>query len=361
MLSESPAIQTYFSQVGGYAKAVRKTFPTVRYHQIHEAWANPYTSAFLVNRTIAVPNYEYANRDRISCAKVLTYEDNKNFALVKNVAGGRTIARGIFMSGNGAFNYYHWLIEILSVAPLLERLPSHLQDMPLLLPPEADSIASYRDALDSTIGTRNERIFLTQTESWTKIQTLIFFDRICLTPFNYRDKSTPLSSDSHLSATAFDMYRMRLQNAIRPEVTIPDRIIFLDRPSDRRPYNRTEVLEVMRSFKAEIIDTASLSFKEQALLFSTASIIVGPSGAAWSNLLFCSPGTRAIFWTLSYHRNFTAFSNIATAVGASAQRLIGKSTTPATTSREAYEASYSIDPIELSQAIKVAMQQRNQD
>ena len=44
----------------------------------------------------------------------------------------------------------------------------------------------------------------------------------------------------------------------------------------------------------ELVATELLSFKEQVRLFSEADIIVGPSGAAFANIIFCQPGTKVI-------------------------------------------------------------------
>jgi Glycosyltransferase 61 len=41
----------------------------------------------------------------------------------------------------------------------------------------------------------------------------------------------------------------------------------------------------------EVVDPSRLSFIQQIEIFSNAEIIIGASGAAWANLIFCKPGT----------------------------------------------------------------------
>jgi capsular polysaccharide biosynthesis protein len=55
---------------------------------------------------------------------------------------------------------------------------------------------------------------------------------------------------------------------------------------------------------------------EQISLFSNAEIIVGPTGAAWTNLLFAAPKTKCFIWAPSVVSDYGCFSNLASIVGA---------------------------------------------
>ena len=43
-----------------------------------------------------------------------------------------------------------------------------------------------------------------------------------------------------------------------------------------------------------IIDTKNMSIFEQIDIFSSAQIIIGPTGSALTNIIFCSEGTKII-------------------------------------------------------------------
>ncbi|EKU54480.1 PF04577 domain protein [Acinetobacter sp. WC-323] len=53
-------------------------------------------------------------------------------------------------------------------------------------------------------------------------------------------------------------------------------------------------------------------FNEQVAIFNNAEFIVGPSGAAWSNIIFCSSGCKAISWLPNHLAKFSIFSTLAT-------------------------------------------------
>jgi hypothetical protein len=82
----------------------------------------------------------------------------------------------------------------------------------------------------------------------------------------------------------------------------------------RRIVNNTEVTNFLGrlGFKSVILEEMSIA--EQALLLSSAKVILAPHGAGLSNLVFCSPGTKVIevfspkyvnvcFWSLSNQMN----------------------------------------------------------
>ena len=54
----------------------------------------------------------------------------------------------------------------------------------------------------------------------------------------------------------------------------------------------------IKNYKPEL-----LSFKNQIKLFNTSSIIIGAHGAAFTNIIFCKPGTKIIEIIPSDHPN----------------------------------------------------------
>jgi hypothetical protein len=61
--------------------------------------------------------------------------------------------------------------------------------------------------------------------------------------------------------------------------------------------NVNAILKALAKIGFDSVDPASLAFQEQVRLFSSARRIVFAGGAAMSNLVFCSPGTKV--WVLS--------------------------------------------------------------
>ena len=64
--------------------------------------------------------------------------------------------------------------------------------------------------------------------------------------------------------------------------------------SNRDIENETELRNLLETFKFKIVEPSKLPFQEQIDLFSKASIIVGPHGSGFGNLIWGKPNTTVI-------------------------------------------------------------------
>ncbi|WP_321783630.1 glycosyltransferase family 61 protein [Paraburkholderia sp. J94] len=62
----------------------------------------------------------------------------------------------------------------------------------------------------------------------------------------------------------------------------------------RRMRNEEELIHALTAHGFEIVEPSKLSAVEQIRLFSSAGTVVGPSGSAMFNAVFCHPGTKLI-------------------------------------------------------------------
>jgi capsular polysaccharide biosynthesis protein len=70
--------------------------------------------------------------------------------------------------------------------------------------------------------------------------------------------------------------------------------IFISRKEKRRVINEDELVAVLSKFGFKSIAPESLSVAEQVSLFAAAEVVIGAHGAALTNTVFCSPGTKVI-------------------------------------------------------------------
>jgi hypothetical protein len=72
----------------------------------------------------------------------------------------------------------------------------------------------------------------------------------------------------------------------------PERRIYVSRAKvhRRRVVNEETLHDILKQWSFEIVHPQELTFTEQAKLFNEAHIVLGPSGAAMFNALFCRPG-----------------------------------------------------------------------
>ena len=83
--------------------------------------------------------------------------------------------------------------------------------------------------------------------------------------------------------------------------------IFLDRSSSKfnhcQIYNQKEVDKWIKKNNIEAYKPEKLSLEKQIYLFNKASIILGAHGAAFTNIIFCKPGTKIIEIIPANHPN----------------------------------------------------------
>lgn len=98
----------------------------------------------------------------------------------------------------------------------------------------------------------------------------------------------------------------------------PKRMIYLQRLNNKlRPISNLDLLEDMiEELGFEFIDVGILTFKEQLKLFSEAKLVLGVSGAAFTNILFMQPESYAIsLYPSTKSTNYYVFQPLADSAG----------------------------------------------
>ena len=74
--------------------------------------------------------------------------------------------------------------------------------------------------------------------------------------------------------------------------------IFIDRSESEYSHckltNNEEIKELLSKKGFRILKTGTLDFLKQVELFNSAKFVIGPHGAAFTNLVFCKPNTNVI-------------------------------------------------------------------
>ena len=135
------------------------------------------------------------------------------------------------------------------------------------------------------------------------------------------------------SVTADTMYAMPLPgfyrvdhrlDALRSFLRVPrqaSRRFYVSRSGDRRISNEDALAAMLDKFGFEFIPDIPRSLSAQIDLFAQASCVVAPHGAALSNLIWCSSGTRILeLASASYSPNY--FKSLAAECSMDYQRLV---------------------------------------
>ena len=216
------------------------------------------------------------------------------------------ITEGILLSCDHDNNYFHWLVECLPKLVLIDDLKQFV-DVPLLIPDGLHE--NLKTALDR-VNINNHPIIYLDNGAAYHVDRLIFPSALSRVIDRYQGEPV-FDKDIVLS----HKWVSRVADLLKKDVRIkkkPWRKLYLTRKKGLRALGNQEDIEQMLSeHNFEIVELDDVSLDFQIELFSQASVVVAPSGAALTNMLFCQPGTKVII-LMSNHEttNFYFWSNL---------------------------------------------------
>lgn len=300
---------------GGAAAVLQFDHPKLQAHVLRGATVSAYTSGIICDGRLALPDDVRNGQHR-----VLTDNDNlfhfEPGHSVRYKFKCDSMQNAIFIGGSGAYNWYHFVIEILPKALLAQMLPAAYAGYPLVVPEECRSIPTFAEAL--AIFSRGRDIIYLPKGRYMHLEDLISFDEISIAPFNLRVGFWPEVADysqhDDFLRTYIEAFRAALLPDHKPRSGNAKRI-FLIRPGVRRNYNQDALVDIAAKYGFKPRDPAGLSLTDQAQLFASAEMIVGPSGAAWVGMMFRQDPAQFLSWLPAEYRQFCSYSSLAALLG----------------------------------------------
>jgi capsular polysaccharide biosynthesis protein len=188
------------------------------------------------------------------------------------------------------------MTEILPKLIVLKRDLEDFSDFQILVSKDVIESANHKSALLCFV--EENKIISLNKEQIYRINALIYVDSPCIATPNKKTHILSSAKDCNFYYSLMKDFKDHLRaELLNLQYVKGSKRIYLYRRQVTRKFNQEEVLNLLERFDFSTVDTGQLSLKEQAKLFNGAEIIVGATGAAWTNLLFCSENTKAvIFW-----------------------------------------------------------------
>ena len=188
--------------------------------------------------------------------------------------------------------YYHWMLEVLPRVHLVQTSPHHVDMYALHSCQEAFQVETL-----TMLGVKPEEV-LELTEP-----TRIHSSRLVVTPV--LEAVAPRWVCNFLRC---------LFLGPEPVAVEKRRRLYISRAGAQRGRavaNEREIEAILGSRGFETVRLEELRVKDQAKLFASAEIVVGPHGAGFTNLVFCPPGAKIVeFFNRSYvHPLYWMLSN----------------------------------------------------
>jgi hypothetical protein len=219
-----------------------------------------------------------------------------------------TIDEAILLSSNYSINYYHFLLEIVAKFEKLSKLGID-KSIPIIIDRPCLEILQYVELL-SYFNSDNRQIIPVEKEVIYKVSSLYHISCPNIIPPNFND-ITQIKAKHNLYDVASLLF---VRNKLLESSTTKEysKRIFISRKnaSGRRVYNEEEVYNLLKKHNFSIFYPEEHSLLEQVAIFQNAEFIVGATGAAFTNLLFCSDTCKVICLT-NFKINISIFSTIA--------------------------------------------------
>ncbi|MBM5461513.1 glycosyltransferase family 61 protein [Pseudomonas sp. P66] len=188
-------------------------------------------------------------------------------------------------------NYAHFMTEVLPrIAMFVTHVPG---SMPLVI--DAGLHANIMSAIELLAGSQRELILLERGREM-HIKKAHVISNCGYVPFERRSGSEGFQghSQGQFSPVALKTIREEIFGKLKLEARGGKRLFIRRNSGYRNVLNAKEIEEILVARGFEVVEPEKLSFAEQVAVFSSADIVVGATGAAFANLLFCKPGTQLV-------------------------------------------------------------------
>lgn len=288
-----------------------------------------------------VPSFPIKN-SQYSAAFI--FEHGSINAVVKKYQA-HSLKCGIAIIGSNDTNYYHWVLEVLSKLQYIAELPKKYEHFPILLSEQAIKIPAIKVYVEYL--QINRPIIYLNSFFYYEVEDLLYINSPNYVVANLkRGKNSMVSNYFSNNSLCYLRDSLLIQLDSLKNSRLQTRI-FLARKGFIRDYNQNEVSTLLTAYDFEIVYLEDFTLLEQVQIMRGAEVIIGPTGAAWTNLIFCRENTKALCWMAEEYDEFSCFSNLAVFSEVELEYLRYK--TGCKSTQELYYADYTVDVIKIEQ------------
>lgn len=201
----------------------------------------------------------------------------------------RTLPAAAVFTDAVASNYAHWLTEVLPRIVLYTRHACS-NGVPLIV--DEGLHPNLYESLSIAIG--GDRVIYTlPKDRRAQVKALDVVTPTGYVPYASRSPRRPGHSHGVFSPQALWAVRDAFKHLMaRPAGAVGKHIYVRRNAGMRKLINDQEISTLLSTAGFTVIAPEELSFSDQVRLFSQAELVIGATGAAMANLIFCPPGAR---------------------------------------------------------------------
>lgn len=292
--------------------------PSICLYKFRNAKVHIQSSHILLKDSIIMERLVHVPVDYCNYSTGFVGNHNSEFSANKANYSLVNIDKAFFLGGNGSFNYYHWTIEIATKLKYFLSLKNLNKDIKIIIPECAKEIESFFLILEILLGKRFQLIYASKNQI-IQAENLYVITSPSNVVFNTR-RNTSFGVDFlYFDKASIDFLRDRILYSSQYNYFLEkknkgpiNKKVFLARKEQLfRKYNQKEVIDLVAKYGFKTVFLEDLSFFEQVYMFQNVKYLIGASGAAWTNLIYVSKGTKAISWLGENVDSFSSYSTLA--------------------------------------------------
>lgn len=313
----------YPPDYGKGSSHIKIVLPKINMYLLNNVYGSANSSSFYDNELLYLERLQGSNDKDTNYSSGHLLIHNSNNGLIRGSKFINIDKCVLFLGGNGSFNYFHWIIEILPKLLFIDNNIIKTYGIEVIfMNNKVIEISNFKIALDLISKNLGLDFIYADQEN-----TIHFKKVVYITTFNhvlYNSKTNQINMyDNYFDKKLLVKFRELILQShefgqIESNKNYPKRL-FLLRGSvgnhNKRDYNEKEIYSYLQSKGFIGVKVEEYNFIEQAFLFNNAEYIVGPSGAFWANLIFCIDDTKVISWLPQKVKDFSVYSTIANYFG----------------------------------------------
>lgn len=272
--------------------------PAIALFQFENAIIDADSSSVLYNNKLLVNKYK---DERYNEGFVVWHNQENAKIKLNNI---EKIENGFFLGGNGSWNWYHFLVEI---APKLLLL--NIKETNKLLVSEVVLQYTSMQRIIDLLKNDFKIIYLKRHQQY-EIGKLFYINDFNHVQFNRFDGKIK-SDGTYFNETLTKEFSEKIIQSFDMEKPIAENLFLYRKNTHRIAKNQDEILNFLQKYNYSPICLEEMEIEKQIQYFYHAKNIIGITGAAWTNLVFCRNQPNAICFIPENAKTFSVFSNLA--------------------------------------------------
>lgn len=216
-----------------------------------------------------------------------------------------TLQSGIHLFKEHEQNYFHFTYELALKLHLIEREKLVPSDIPLLI---SDDLSSQLYELIALIKHPDRRIIKLKRNVPYRVDQLFYLSDISRIVDAY--ETAPDNTFTFMSLSLMADFARYVKKELGEDKNTVKRRIYLTCLSERRSLvNQPDIIHRVLEQGFETASLELFNFPSQVKIMSEASVVIGATGAAFTNLLWCAPGTKVLILYPDHPFNNRTFWN----------------------------------------------------